>query len=74
MRSLASLSGLRIQFCSELRYMLQMQLGSCVAVAVVEAGSCSSDSAPSLGASTCCGYGPKKKKKKEEEFILLKFS
>ena len=35
-----------------------MQLRSDLAVAVVEAGSCSSDSNPSLGTSICCGSGP----------------
>ena len=39
-----------------------MRLGS--SVAVVQAGSCSSDSTPSLGTSICCGCGPEKKKKK----------
>ena len=38
-QSLALLSGLRIQLCSELWCRSQMQLGSCVAVAVVQAGS-----------------------------------
>ena len=41
-----------------------MQLRFRVAVAV--AGSCSSDSAPSLGTSICCGYGSKKQKKKKK--------
>ena len=36
-----------------------MQLRSCVTVAVVQAGSCSSESTPSLGTSTCCRCGPK---------------
>ena len=62
-QSLASLSGLRIQHCRELWCRSQMQLGSGTAVAVVLAWSCSSDSAPSLGTSICCGWGPKKKKK-----------
>ena len=39
----------------------QMQLRSCIAVAV--AGSCSSNSTPSLGISMCHGCGPKKQKK-----------
>ena len=55
-RSLASLSGLRIQHCQELRHRSQMQLGSCVAVAVVY-------STPCPGTSICCSYSPKKKKK-----------
>ena len=41
--SLASLSGLRIQSCCKLCYRSQTQLRSSVAVAVVYAGSCSSD-------------------------------
>ena len=60
--SLTSLSGLRIWHCCGLWCMLQTWLGSCVAVAVVWAGSCSSDSTPSLGTSICRGCGPKKKK------------
>ena len=52
--------------CCELHCRLQMRLGSCIAVAVVYAGSCSSDSIPSLGTSTCCTCGPKKQKKKEK--------
>ena len=45
--------------------LLQMQLGShiavavAVAVAVALASSCSSDSAPSLGTYRCCRCGPK---------------
>ena len=42
-----------------------MRLGSCVAVAVVWAGSCSSDLTPGLGTSICREYGPKKQKKKK---------
>ena len=52
-RSLASLSGLRIQCCRELWCRSQTRLQSCVAVVVVQAGSCSSDWAPSLGISIC---------------------
>ena len=63
-RSLASLSGLGIQRCSELWCKLQMQLRSCVAV--VQASSCSFPSAPSLGTSIYCTCGPKKKKKKSK--------
>ena len=43
-RSLASFSELRIRHYHELWCRLQMQLGSQIAVAVVQAGSCSSDS------------------------------
>ena len=44
---------------------LQMQLGSGVAVAVVEAGSCSAASTPSLGTSLCHGCGPQSQKNKK---------
>ena len=48
--SLALLSGLRIQCC----------------FTMVQAGSCSSNSPPSLGTSICPGCGPRKAKKKKE--------
>ena len=64
-RSLASLNGLVIWCCHEL-CRSQMQLGSCVAMAVVWVGSCSSSSTPSLGTSICCGCSPKKQKIKKE--------
>ena len=41
-----------------------MQLGSHVAVVVVQASSCSSDSSHSPGTSVCCRCDPKKTKKK----------
>ena len=47
----------------------QTQLRSHVTVAVVQAGSCSFDSTPSLGTSICHRCGPKKKKKKRKEII-----
>ena len=59
--SLALLSGLRIQRCSELWCRLQMWLRFHVAVAVAQAGSCSSDLTPSLGISICRGCSPKNK-------------
>ena len=62
-QSLASLSGLCIWHCHELWSRSQMWLRSCVAVAVEQAGSCSSDSTPSLGTSTYCGCGPRKQNK-----------
>ena len=37
-----------------------MRLGSCIVVAVVQAGCFSSNSTPSLGTSICCRCGPKK--------------
>ena len=44
-----------------------MWLRSGTAVAVVEAGSCSCDSTPSLGTSICHIGNPKKKKKKKKK-------
>ena len=61
-RPLALLSGLRIWHCCELWCRWQTWLESGIAVAVVEAGSCSSDWTPSLGTSICHGCGPKKQK------------
>ena len=65
-QSLASFSGLRIWDCHELWCSLQMQLRSCIAVAVAQAISCSSDLTSSLGTSMCCKWGPKKQKKKKK--------
>ena len=65
--SLASLSGLGAWCCCELWCGSQTWLRSGVAVAVAVAGSCSSDSTPSLGTSMCLRGGPKKKKKKKEK-------
>ena len=61
-RSLASLSGLRIWHCRELWCRSQVQLGSHVAVAVsvAEDIGCSSNSTPSQGTSICHRCGPKK--------------
>ena len=61
-RSLASLSGLRIQHCRELWCWSQMQLGSGVAEAVAQASSCSSDEIPSLGITISHKCVPKKQK------------
>ena len=66
-RSLALLPGLRIRHCHELWCRSQTQLGSCIAVAVVQAGGYSSDLTPSLGTSICLGFGPREDKKKGEE-------
>ena len=77
------LSGLSILCCHELWCRLQTQLGSHIAVAVGEAGSCSSDSTTSLGTSIWSRCSPKKKKKKKspqltehvlDSFIWLKAS
>ena len=56
--SLASLSGLRIQSCCELWCRSQMQLGSLVAVAMVQASNCTSDLTPSLGISVLTQVQP----------------
>ena len=45
-----------------------------MAVAVMEASSCSSDWTPSLGASTCLRVGPKDKKKKLKIKEILSIS
>ena len=63
-QSLALLSGLRIRRCCELWCRSQMQLGSSrVAVAVVQASSCSFDLTPSLGTSIYSRCSPKRPKK-----------
>ena len=64
-RSLASLSGLRIQHYRALWCRSQKRLGSGVAVAVAEASSCSSDLTPSLATSICSRCNPKKTRKKK---------
>ena len=67
-RSLASLSGLRICRCRELWRRLKMWLRSGVAVAVAKASDYSSDSIPSLGDFMC---GLKKTKKKKKSLLLI---
>ena len=69
-RSLASLSGVRMRHCRELWCRWQMRLGSGVAVAVVQASSSSSDWNPSLGTSICCAGVALKSKKKKERAIF----
>ena len=69
-RSLASLSGLTIRRCRELRcrlQRLQTRFGSHVAVALAQAGGYSSDWTPSLGTSICRGRSAKKTKKKKKK-------
>ena len=68
-QTLASLSGLRIQYCLELKCSLQMRLGSCVALAV--AGSCSSDSILGLVNSICFTCIPKKQNKTKQNKMQL---
>ena len=79
-QSLAPLSRLRIRLCRELWYRSQTWLWSCIAVVVVvvQAGSCSSNSTPSLETSTYHRCGPKKterkkkkKKKKREKYFIF---
>ena len=72
-QSLASLSGLRIRCGCQLQCRSLRQQKSYVAVAVVQTGSCSSGSTPSLGTSICHKWGPKKKKK-ELRFPYISFS
>ena len=61
--ALASLSGLGIQYCSELWCGSGMWLRPRLAVTVAQASGCSSDLTPSPEISICCRCGPKKKKK-----------
>ena len=69
---LASLSGLRIQCYQELWCRLQTLLRSHIAVVVVQASSCSSNSTPSLETSICHIYGCKKTKTKQNKTSLRK--
>ena len=64
--SLASLRGLRIQHCHKLQCRSQMWLGSVVAVAVAQAGSCTSDSSLNLETSIWQGVVLKRKKEKRK--------
>ena len=68
--SLASLSGLRVQHFCELWRRLQTWLGSCVAVAVAVAGSCSSHPTPNLGTSICHRCDPKKLKTNKQTKVV----
>ena len=60
--SLALLRGLRVEHCSELQHTSQMWLRSSVALAVVQAYSCRSNSTPSLGTWYAAGVALKRKK------------
>ena len=66
-QSLASLSGLRIWHRHELWCRSQTRLGSQVAVAVMQAGSCSSDLTPSWELPYATGVALEKRKKKKEK-------
>ena len=69
--SLALCRGLvRILPCHDLWCRSQTWLGSFVAVAVVEAGSCSSSLTPSLGKPNASGAALKRKKKKRNSHAL----
>ena len=72
-RSLALISGLRIRCCREQWCGLQTSLGSCVAVALVQASGYSSHLTLSLGTSICHRRGPKKTNKKfsVKDFLFL---
>ena len=65
--SLDSLSGLRIQRCRALWCRSQTWLGYGIAVALVQAGSNSSDWTPSLGTFMCLRCGPKRTKEKKKK-------
>ena len=65
-RSLASRSGLRIWHCHKLWCRLQTWLRSCVAVAMVQASSYSSNQTPSLGIPCAAGAALKRQKKKKK--------
>ena len=58
---------LRIWWCHELWRRLKTWLGSLIAVAVVYASSCSSDSTPSLGNFTCHRCSPKERRKERRK-------
>ena len=64
-QSLALLSGLGIQHCCKLWCRSKKRFRSGVAVAVAQAGSCSSNSSPSQGTSIRRGCGHKKTKRRE---------
>jgi len=66
-RSQASLSGLRIQYCHELWCRVQTWLRSHVAVAVGQVSGYSTDLTPSLGTFICHRCNPKKQKKKKKK-------
>ena len=70
-RSPALLSGLMIQCCHELWGMSKTWLRFCIAVAVVQAGSCSSDSIPSLETSMCHGCAPKRQLKIFKKVLMF---
>ena len=68
-RSMDSLSGLRIWHGHELWCKLQTLFGSRIAVAVEQAGSCSSDWTSSLVTSMCHTCGPQKQKTTTKKIV-----
>ena len=68
-RSLASLRESRIQHCRELWWRSQTWLGSGGAVAVAQASSCSSNSAPSWEPPYAAGVARKRKKRKKKSSL-----
>ena len=74
--SLASISGLRIWYCSEVCCRSQMWLGSHIITALVQAGGYSSTMSPSLGTwdpPHAVGAALQRQRKKEKEKIHLGF-
>ena len=69
-RSLASLSGLRIRRCCKLQRRWQMQLGSCIAVAIAKATAAALIGLQARGASICCRGSPKMKKKWTKDYSI----
>ena len=57
---------IKIWCCYKFQHRLQTWLGSGLAVAVMQAGSCSSDSTPSLGTSYAASAALKRKKKRKK--------
>ena len=72
-RSLALLNRLRIRHCHELWCRSQTRFRSHVAVALMDAGGCSSDLTPTLGTSMCHGSGSRKGRKtqKKKSYICI---
>ena len=68
-QSLASLSGLKSRHCHELWCRFQMWLGSCVAVAMVQATAVATINPPSLETSICHRCGPENTKKKKKSML-----
>ena len=73
-RSLASLSGLRIQHFGELWYRSQTRLRPDVAMAMAIACSCSFYSNLSLGISKCCRRKEKKKENSNYKVLIQNYS